>query len=145
MNLWFVHLWNTSHYMLLCAYRSISALNAMSLKMPQNDAQLQFYCAHSLCVKPVSVCATVNEVRRAKLRASTNKHLGQLFLPGAHWPPGHTLQLVLSGARGHMAVAITIQLTSTKRVLMPDLQMKLWPTWKKNYNPSQMAVWEHTS
>lgn len=99
----------------------LSALYSISLKMPQNDAQLQFYCAHSLCVKPVSICSTVNEVSRAKLRASTNKHLGQLFLPGAHWPPGHTLQLVLSGAGGHMAVAVTIQLTSTKRVLMPDL------------------------
>lgn len=100
---------------------SLSAFYAISVKMAQNDAQFQFYCAHSLCVKPVSVCSTVNEVRRAKLRASANKYLGQLFLPGTHWPPCDTLQPVLSGAGRHMAVAITIQLTSAKRVLMPDL------------------------
>lgn len=108
--------------------QSLSALYAISLKMPQNDAQLQFYCAHSLCMKPVSVCSTVNEVRRAKLRASANKHLGQLFLPGSHWPPCHTLQPVLSGTGGHMAVAVTVQLTPAKRVLVPDLYMQLWPT-----------------
>lgn len=100
---------------------SPSAFYAIFFKMAQNDAQLQFYCAHSLCVKPVSVCSTINEVRRAKLRASANKKLGQLFLPSAHWPPCDTLQPVLSGAGGHMAVTVTVQLTSAKRVLIPDL------------------------
>lgn len=107
---------------------TVLALYTISLKMPQNDTQLQFYCAHCLCVKPVSVCSTVNEVRGAKLRASTYKRLGQLFLPGSHWPPCHTLQPMLSRSGWHMAVSVTIQLTSAKRVLMPDLYMKLWPT-----------------
>lgn len=103
------------------------ALDAIFVKVSRNDAELQLHGSHGLGVQPVSVRSAVYKVRVAELGSSAHKHLSQLLLPGAERPPGHTAYPVVSGARGDMAVPVTVQLAAPERVLVPHLEVKLWP------------------
>lgn len=105
----------------------VSALDAIFVEVPHDDAQLQLHGAHGLRVQPVSVRPAVDQVRAAELRTPAHKHLRQLLLPGAERPPGHAVDAVVSAAGRDVAVAVPEQLAPSKRVLVPHLEMDLGP------------------
>lgn len=98
-----------------------SAIDAIFVEVPHDDAQLQLHTSHCFGVQPISVRPAVYDVRAAELGTSADKHLRQLLLPGTERPPGSTADPVMSGAGGDVAVAVTVHLAASKRVLVPHL------------------------
>lgn len=106
---------------------TVSALDAIFVKVSHNNSQLQLHSPHCFGVQSVSVRSAVYQVGVAELGTSPDKHLGQLLLPGAERPPGHAAYPVMSRAGRNVAVSVPVQLAAAERVLVPHLQIDLGP------------------
>jgi len=77
----------------------------------------------------IPISSTVYKVRIFKLWPATKKCLCNLFSHGSDRSPRQTLDVVHSWWRRYVAVAVTVQLTATKWILMPDLEVNFRPSW----------------
>lgn len=88
------------------------------------------YISHCNGMKSVAICTTINQVWIFQLWSSSQKILWHLFSETPRGPPSWALNLVHAWSSWYMAKAIAIKFISSKRILMPDLEMNLWPTCK---------------